>query len=265
MADLATELAKKPPAVKLGILLAVVGLLGVVYWQMFYSSMSEELEAAKQAHASLQQENTWVKAQLDEWEDLIRKKDELYKKLENNKISLPQASELPAFYAHLQKQAAASGVTIRTWKRAGETPVETYVRVPVDIEVAGTFYQINKYFHLLFQTERIISVEDLTLKSPVGKGEEIVLTAKFTSATYRQADRPKSATPTPAAEQPAGIKPENTGQGAGQAPGKSRLGKIKDNAKEKVEDANANKEKDADEAAGVEGAKPAAEKAGTGQ
>lgn len=262
MADFASELAKKPPAVKLGILLGVCAALGLVYWQLYYSSMSEELESAKTRYSQLQQENKRYKQQLDEWEDLVLQKGKLDEKLKNNQVSLPDASELPAFFAYLQKQAAASGVTITTWKRAKETKVETYYRVPVDVEIVGTFYQINKYFHLLFQTERIISVEDLSLKNPVGRGDEIVLKAKFVASTYRAEARPKTPAQSGGANRPAGggakpagdgAKPAGDGAKTGGAgtSAESRLNKIKDDAKEKVEKANEKTEADADKAAGV--------------
>jgi type IV pilus assembly protein PilO len=260
-------LAKKPPAVQLGILIAACGLLGVAYWQLYYSSMSEELTSAKAQHTQLEQENKRVKAQLDEWEDLVLQRDELGDKLKNNQISLPDASELPAFFAHLQKQAAASGVTITNWKRTAETPVETYFRVPVDVEITGTFYQINKYFHLLFQTERIISVENLSITSPAGRGDEIILKAKFTAATYRAAAQPKApTTPTPAPTPPGGATPPSKTGGAGGDGATGRVGKIKDKAVGDVEAANEKTGADADKAAEIEPAKGAdGSKSGAGQ
>src|SRR5262249_4635396 len=120
-------------------------------------------------------------------------------------------------------------------KQVPEVPVETFVKVPVDFEITGTFMQIKKFFASLIpkkkkpgqqepsgdqaveERERIVSIENLKLENPTVKNREIVLTAKFTAMTYRQEDQ--VAVPgKPAATAPAGAgsaqPPANTPAGA---------------------------------------------------
>lgn len=246
--DIVAGLAKQPAHIKAAILVGVLAALGGIYWQFFYSSLAEEVENLENEHTTLQAENANLKTELDKYNDLVLEKEALDKKLEKNEVSLPASSELPAFFQHLEKQASAAGVTLKRRKREAETPIETYVRVPVEVEVRGTFYQINKYFHLLYQTDRIISVEDFTLGAPAGQGDTIQLTAKFTAVTYRAADLPPEkapATPPPGAQPPAGgATPQPAGAGSPQG--------IQDRAKARVEAASDKKEAQADTAAGVQ-------------
>jgi len=79
--------------------------------------------------------------------------------------------------------------------------------MPVEVELSGTFMQIKRFFASLVQRdvrlpgsaltesggeapERIVSIEDLSLSNPTVANREIVLTAKFTAVTFRQADKP---------------------------------------------------------------------------
>jgi Tfp pilus assembly protein PilO len=69
----------------------------------------------------------------------------------------------------------------------------SFVRVPFEIEVRGTFHQLTRYFWLLHEhakTGRIITVENLTLEHPKATADGIVLTARFTAVGFREADRP---------------------------------------------------------------------------
>jgi type IV pilus assembly protein PilO len=204
--DLLDDLAKRPPAVKLAILAGTLAVLGIGYWQLRYSSLDEDKTKADNQYAALQEESNRLKRDLAEWEELILAKERLDEKLKKIGVSLPASSELPSFFLNLQKQAAAAGVNVRSWKRVREIPIETYVKVPVEIEVTGTFYQINNYFYLLYRTDRIITVEDFTLSGARMDGDDLLMNARFRASTFRQADRPpdtslppaEAAPPTPA-------------------------------------------------------------------
>lgn len=215
------QLARKSPAYKAGILAAVLAVLGLLYYQFRYSPLKDEETSAQHQLESLQKTNKKLKKDKRKWEKLILAKDRLDEKLKKNKISLPASSELPAFFLHLQKQAAAAGVTLKNWKRLKEKPVENYVKVPVQIEVAGTFYQINHYFYLLHETERIITIEDFAITEPRMEGGELRLTAKFLANTFRQADRPPDQSP----EEGDGGNKGKKGQKKGKQAGEDQKGK----------------------------------------
>jgi hypothetical protein len=87
-------------------------------------------------------------------------------------------------------------------------PVETYFKVPVHLEIAGDFYQINNYFKLLSETARIITIENLFIGDPKRVGDRVQLTAKFTASTFRAAQAaPAQAPARPAPPPPPAPKP----------------------------------------------------------
>jgi Tfp pilus assembly protein PilO len=94
--------------------------------------------------------------------------------------------------------AAAETKDLPCWERvpglkADAAAKASFVRVPFEIEVRGTFHQLTKYFWLLHEhakTGRIITVENLNLKEPKATADGIVVTASFVAVGFREADRP---------------------------------------------------------------------------
>ncbi len=180
------ELAKQPLPVKIGIAAGVGVLLLGLYWQFSYSGLGDDLKKAKQQTKSLQKQNQDLKASKAKWEELSLEKGRLDAKLAKNRLSLPSSTELPAFFISMQKQMAASGAELEKWSVGKEEAIDKYFKVPVSIEMTGTFYQINNYFYLLSQSDRIITVENLSLTSVSKNGTDGLLNAKLTASTFRQ-------------------------------------------------------------------------------
>jgi Tfp pilus assembly protein PilO len=77
-------------------------------------------------------------------------------------------------------------------KAAEAASKATFVRVPFEIEVRGTFHQLTRYFWMIHEhakTGRIITVENLTLESPKATADGIMVTARFVAVGFREADR----------------------------------------------------------------------------
>ena len=220
--DYLGELSRKPLGFKLGLLGGILAVLGFFYWQFMYSGASEDLTRAKNKNRLLRQDNERLKNDKKEWDQLVLQEKELQEELTRNKVSLPEASELPSFFYHLQKQAAGAGIKVNNWSRLKETPVESYIKVPVQMEIVGTFYQVNNYFKLLFETDRIITVEDMTLAFHASENDEIKVKSTFVASTFRLPDAPK---PTPGQSKPEAEKPAG-GKGAVKGANEKRAGQL---------------------------------------
>ncbi len=196
------KLAAKPLGFQAGVLVACLLVLGGVYYQFFYSSLDEELSSAKSQYSRLENENKKAKTRETEWKKMVKAKEDLDRTLTTNQVSLPATAAIPSFIGHLQRQAAVAGVSFKKWSREEEEAVTGYVKVPISIEVIGSFHQILKYFHLLSKTKRIITVEDFSLSPEKGDSDTVLLKAQFQATTFRQED---GAVPKPAAEPKSGM------------------------------------------------------------
>jgi type IV pilus assembly protein PilO len=218
--ELVEKFSRAPLGTKIGVFAALAVLLGVGYWYLFYSDLEEQLRVGKAQAKKLSTDATKLKERQKQYRDLVDKKKDIEVAVTRNQVALPASSELPAFFVSLQSQAVAANVQVTTWDRGDESPVETYVKVPVKLTVRGDFYQIVEYFKLLYETRRIITVQDLNISSPTREGDKVVLTASFTASTFRQADAPPkkaepAAAPADGAAPPEGdAKPAEGGKAA---------------------------------------------------
>jgi Tfp pilus assembly protein PilO len=212
------ELGKKPPAVKAGVLLGAIVVLGGLYWQLVYSGMRKEIQAAEEQANALVADDQQLDREEDEFKSLSEKKDVLDKMIKENDTALPTAAQIPSFFDMLNRKVGEAGVDVLDWTYAKELQVEeTIFKVPVEITVQGTFYELKKFFHLLYKMnetdrdaaadeapelaadvedrDRILTIEDLHIREPEIRNNELLLTASFRASTFRKE--------APAAEAPA--------------------------------------------------------------
>jgi len=207
------EFGRMPTQRKVMVFIVIGVVLGLLYWKFVYTSLQEEVEAAEQEHQNKVQTNKKLADDIPKYQELITHVAKLRELIEKNQTALPSEAELAAFIETLQHKVTQSGVETRKWTYKTPEPVETFVKVPFEVEVTGTFMQIKKFFASLVQRDvrlsqseedrgsedrdRIVSIENLALTSPTVKNRDIILTARFTAVTFRQEDRPEGS-PAPA-------------------------------------------------------------------
>ena len=186
------------------LLFAGIGLLtGFLYYKLVYKSLDASVDKAKNAQKVAGEQNTALDSDAKLFSEYRAKKEEYDYIIRENQKALPTESEVPAFFETLERKITESGVEIIKWNKRPEEPVESFVKVPLEVELNGSFLQIKRFFASLAEKkqkatpienkggeerERIVSIENLTLTTPAVRNREIVLTAKFTAVTFRQAD-----------------------------------------------------------------------------
>ena len=222
------DFAKRPLGYKLGVFGGIsVGIL-VLYWQFLLSPLRKAKDQAEMDNASLVQDGEKLAKDLAEKAKLDARSKELQDDIARNRKALPTGTELPAFFETLNRKVGEAGVEVKSWDYKREIPVLAdadpdaqpdkngsaapdksagFVKVPVEVEITGTFYQIERFFASLAQQdkssdpnapkpqERIITVENLVLSDPQVKNRDIILDAKFTASTFRQDDASENAPP----------------------------------------------------------------------
>jgi type IV pilus assembly protein PilO len=201
----------------------VVGLLlGALYYRFVYAPLQEETEEARDAYAARLRTKTLGAGNLDKYARLRPEMDRLRVELARDQAALPTGAELPAFFETLERKVKESGVEITKWTKRAEEPIESFVKVPVEVEITGTFMQIKQFFASLVprspaagagearerarrrdqerepEQERIVSIESLVLSQPQVRDREIVLDARFVAVTFRQ-EEPAAAPARPGA------------------------------------------------------------------
>jgi type IV pilus assembly protein PilO len=203
------DFARMPTRQKV-MVFALVGLMiGLLYYQFVYKGLKADLEAADNENASKQSLNKKLEADIPAFETLKARWFALKHMIDENQKALPTEAELPAFFETLNRKVLESGVEVVRSKQLSEEKIESFIRVPVEYEIVGTYVQIKKFFASLVskkrkpgeksegqpgepqldEQERIVSIENLSLANPTVRNREIVLTARFTASTYRMEER----------------------------------------------------------------------------
>lgn len=259
-ASFISEFAKKPPLVKVGAFFGIAVLLGLLYYQFVFSSVRADIKAAEAQRDSLAGQDATVRKDEGEYKEKTQQREQLEATINKNDDILPTAAQLPAFFDMLNRKVGEASVEVRKWEYQKEIPVEDFIKVPVMIEVQGTFQEIKKFFYLLYKMsqkegeaavpgeptaptaptgigsddgDRILTIEDLTIRDPVVKNSELLLTATFRASTFRQDSKE------PEVDEAAKAKDDKK-----KAKGKGKLDKVED----KVDAAMDKSEKRAGEA-----------------
>jgi type IV pilus assembly protein PilO len=236
MAGALSEFGKKTTGYKVGVFVAAAVVIGLLYFQFLYKKTKKSLTAARQDNQQLIDQSAKLDGDAKEYKKKLAEADQLNKQIEENQKALPTEAELPAFFDTLGRKVGEAQVEVRRWDYLKEIPIESYVKVPIEIEITGTFYQLKRFFSSLAQRdpvptpgpdgtmqvedrERIVTIENLQIYEPKIRNRELVLAAKFTASTFRQdapvADKDKE---DPKAKKPAGAggaaPPANTPAGA---------------------------------------------------
>ncbi|NVB85499.1 MAG: type 4a pilus biogenesis protein PilO [Kofleriaceae bacterium] len=258
------DFARMPTRQKV-MVFAVIGiLLGLLYWQFVFKGLKEDIAAAEGENASQSGLNKKLEKDIPEYQKLKTRMITLNKIIDENQKALPSEAELPAFFETLNRKVLESGVEVVRSRQGAEQRIETFVKVPIEYEIQGTFLQIKKFFASLLpkrekaetdpnaagaqveERERIVSIENLSLTNPIIRNREIRLTAKFTASTFRQEEATANAT---AKKAPA---PAKAPAAPAQAPAATPTG-----ARQRTEGALDKADQRASGAAKVDEAKPA--------
>lgn len=183
-----SNFAQLPSATKALVLVLIVGLLTGAYYSLFYSPLESDLQAAKQQHVKLGQEQIAAKATLVEF---VRVSETLLKRKsldQQNRRVLPERAEIAAFLQDLNRTAELSGLSIDLVEPRAEEMKPLYVKVPVNIAISGSYHQVTKFFYSISQLDRAISLEDAELKvRPSKLGEPAtMLDVQVLATTFRK-------------------------------------------------------------------------------
>ena len=195
-----SDFAKKPTGYKVAVFAGIGALVGLLYWQFVLSPLRSERNELDMSQQDLTSQSARLDREMVEYVKLSERSSQLRAMIEQNQKALPTGAELPAFFDTLNRKVGEAGVEVKKWEYKKEVPVETFVKVPLEIEMTGTFFQIKRFFASLVpreelptiegaappERERIITIENLSISVPTGKTRDLMLTANFTASTFRQ-------------------------------------------------------------------------------
>ncbi len=185
-----SSLSKLPVAARFGVAAALLLLVLVGYYVVFYGEIESSIKAAEGQERQLRAE--LAEARKNEFayqKDLAELTDREQRQRAFEKI-LPANTEYPAFLSSIQNVANATGVSLSAWTPEDEAPEQFYSRVPMKLELSGRYHQIAKFFYGVGQLDRIINMENISITDPKREGDDIVVKAEVLATAFRVLSEP---------------------------------------------------------------------------
>jgi type IV pilus assembly protein PilO len=131
-------------------------------------------------------------------DELIAASKQLEIELAKKKERLPPQEEAVMLLKQLSDLGVKLGLDIRLWKPGNtvEDPSKLFVRMPVNVEVAGGYHTAALFFDRINKMPRIMNVSDLKMGSSRVEQERVVIQTVFELTAFVAPPEPK---PAPAA------------------------------------------------------------------
>jgi type IV pilus assembly protein PilO len=170
---------------KLLILGGVVLAVAVIFYFLLISPTLKDIDKIKRQIKSL--ETTYAEKQgiANNLAAFRREVEKLNQDLKDALTLLPNSAEIPELLSRLSDVLEKSGLKMEVFELGGEVPAGFYARVPIKIEVTGSFHEILVFFDKVSKLPRIINISDITFKDPTFKNQKMILKAEFLATTFR--------------------------------------------------------------------------------
>ncbi|MBH0207565.1 MAG: type 4a pilus biogenesis protein PilO [Nitrospira sp.] len=190
-----------PASQKVALLLLLIG--GMIAGFYFYIA-----EPKSQSIAALEAENTKLESEIQTLTIKVKHLDELVaanKQLEielaKKKERLPPEEEAIMLLKQVSDLGVRLGLDIKLWRPGAqaEDPSKLFVKMPVNVEVAGVYHTAALFFDRINRLPRIITVSGLKMGSPKMEQGRFVSQTTFDLIAYAAPqDKPVSGTAQPA-------------------------------------------------------------------
>lgn len=198
---------EQPFAVKLLLLVMILGFIGAGYYFALHMSLADEISAAESQHRQLERERADAEQRQQEYLRLSQELAEREPIDRLNKRVLPENAEIPAFLEDINRVAELAGLQIRRVEPEDELTEDRYVRIPITLVMEGRFHQLAKFFYNIGQLERAASMHVLQIRyavaqnqqrpSPTGVLPEVKLIVDMVATAFRRPVAPPPPPPPP--------------------------------------------------------------------
>jgi type IV pilus assembly protein PilO len=190
MNDVLQKLLRLKTPIKIAITAGLVLAIFAVYGGLFYLDMQDQIKGARARQTQLRGEKENYQKRQREYQAYRTELTQLQQEQRELLKALPKKAEIPTFLSNIQEQAELAGLEIVSLTIDAENPLELYIRIPIRIEVRGTYHATTKFFKNLSELPRIVNVESLSMS--VEKADSAAsprLRARFVAATFRYRDQ----------------------------------------------------------------------------
>ena len=170
-----------PVAQKIALLGIIIGGLGVAFYYYVVEPKNEIIAQVQAEIGKLDAEIQTLVIKVKHLDELIAANKQLEIDLAKKKERLPPEEEAVMLLKQLSDLGVRLGLDIKLWKpgNPSEDPSKLFIRIPVNVEVAGGYHTAGLFFDRINKLPRIINVSDLRMGSPRIEQGRVVIQSVF--------------------------------------------------------------------------------------
>jgi type IV pilus assembly protein PilO len=161
-----------------------------------------ELEAVQGQVAQLDTEIQNLTLKVKHLDELVAASKQLEIELAAKKERLPPEEEAVMLLKQVSDLGMRLGLDVRLWKPGtqAEDPSKLFIRMPINVEVAGGYHTAAIFFDRISKLSRIVTVQDVRIGAARVDQGRVVTQTVFDLVAYAAPGEKKAAAPVPAAK-----------------------------------------------------------------
>jgi type IV pilus assembly protein PilO len=163
MGDFLEQFDKIPVSQKLLLLLLVVAAVFVGYYLVYYSPMEEAIKQTDRQVTDAMAERTTLQNTASEAAVIQQEIAELCQRRASFIEKLPAAAEVESLLQSVHEYAMQAGLEIQSFVRQDDVPDANYTRIPVAMEVKGSYDQVADFFDRVGRMQRIVNINNISM------------------------------------------------------------------------------------------------------
>ncbi|MBA5875391.1 MAG: type 4a pilus biogenesis protein PilO [Nitrospira sp. CR1.2] len=191
-----------PTGQKIALLGLLVAAILVGFYFYVVDPKTVELEAVQGQVAQLDTEIQNLTLKVKHLDELVAASKQLEIELAAKKERLPPEEEAVMLLKQVSDLGLRLGLDVRLWKPGtqAEDPSKLFIRMPINVEVAGGYHTAAIFFDRISKLSRIVTVQDVRIGAARVDQGRVVTQTVFDLVAYAAPQEKKSATPAPAAK-----------------------------------------------------------------
>ena len=165
---------------------AVIGILAAYYF-LLYDPLAEDRAQQESRRTDLAASRVREEQNLRRYNTDVAELARARVHAQSLESVLPNDPDIPGFMRSINALAEASGLSIRLIQPVSERVERYFARIPVQMQVNGTYLSLARFFHSVSQLPRVINMENIKLQAPVEdpNTHDMMLSATMLATTFR--------------------------------------------------------------------------------
>lgn len=179
-------LMRQKAVYKLLVLVLILGIITLLYWQLLYRPVMDEVK-------TLEPELATLKAELSAKQAIVSERPRYEAELEQTRHELvlalkqlPDKSEIPSLLETISALGKSSGLNFLLFRPKPEVAKNFYAEIPVDIKVDGSYRDIVSFYDKVSKMPRIVNMSNISMSTPKKEADgRTVITTSCMATTYK--------------------------------------------------------------------------------